>query len=253
MFHIGNLEQFNNIFHFLNTESAQSREWQMHELRKDIFQVVDTKDATAYDFWQLLVKFKTLEFPLVSLVSPDGLNILQLCIDKGKLSFLLIIVYTGWWKVLSQQKVPDTATSEHKGKVAKEIAESKKVRKPLEEYNKANELEKSLSPLLKSIRNGDKAMVSSILKESPAELYYKDFNGGNALNWAIVSDSLDIFKELHSLGVDISIRTKKRENLLHTACLLGRNKFVPTLLTDCQLDVALEDTGHKTPLDRFVR
>ena len=236
----------------MNAISEKHSSTEQPELKKRIFQTISEKDGTSFDFWQLLLKYKTHSFHLVDLVSPDGLNIIQFCIDKGKLSFLTNIVYTGWWKILSQQKVPESSSSEHKGRTAKDIAESKKVRKPLDEYKNAEELENSLSPLLKSVRNGDKTKVNDILRKTPQELYYTDCNGGNALNWAIVSGHLEIFKDLLALGVDCTIHTRKRENLLHVACLLGRTEFIPTILKECNLNLWLEDTGHKTPLDRFA-
>ena len=51
------------------------------------------------------------------LKNEEGLNLLHMCVDKGRLSLLITLVQMGWWTALSKEKVPDTSLSEHKGEM----------------------------------------------------------------------------------------------------------------------------------------
>ena len=219
--------------------------------RKGIFDVIDNKDFTPYDFWEKLTKFKKMNYITpVNLVSDEGLNILQACIEKGRLNFLIHILHIGWWKILAGQKVPEDNSSEHKGKTAKQIAESKKARKPLDEFNIHNEWEGSMSALMRACRTGDVSRVKSLLGSSAMETFHKDYNQGNAIYWAIVHGSLELITLLKKEGLDIKMQTKKKETLLHIACTLGHSHLVQPLMKTYKIDHTLIDTSDKTPIDR---
>ena len=223
---------------------------ELEKLKSDIFACAKAKNSPPYDFWTLLLKYKFSELPVEQLTSEEGLNILQICLERGRLSFLQSIFNTGWWTLLTQQKVPEWGPTEYRGKRAKDIAQAKRARKPLDEYNEFCSLDVSMSPVMKAIRTCDISRTRSLMQNAGEELFYVDNNKANALYWAVVSGCLDIFMELLSLGVDYHMVTKKRENLLHVACVWGRHEFVAVLVKQYQVEVWLEDTGHKTPLDR---
>ena len=219
--------------------------------RKLIFGVIDNKDFTPYDFWEKLTKFKKMNYVTpINLVSDEGLNILQACIEKGRLNFLVHIVHIGWWKILAGQKVPEDSSSEHKGKTAKQIAESKKARKPLDEFNIHNEWEGSMSTLMRASRTGDMSRVKSLMESSAMEKLQTDNNQGNAVYWAVVCGTLELVMLLAKEGLNIKMQTKKKETLLHLACTLGHSHLVQLLVKIYKIDHTLIDTSRKTPLDR---
>ena len=81
-------------------------------------------------------------------------------------------------------------------------------------------------------------------------IHYRDFNNGNALYWAIVHGSANIFQELIKSGLDPLMRTRKNENLLHVCAMYGAPQFVSELINKHGVDPKLEDSTKKTPLDR---
>lgn len=172
-------------------------------------------------------------------------------IERAKLTFLPVLVLLGWWKLLSLQTVSESSASEYRGKAAKYVAEIKRAKKPLEEFNLANDWDNSLSPLMKAIRSGDSAKAYKILEESGEELYYRDFNGGNSLYWTVVTGNVDLFLKLLSMGVDPGNLTRKNENLLHIACSLGKYDMVKLIIEKCGLDPWKKDNSKKTPMDRY--
>ena len=181
----------------------------------------------------------------------DGLNLLQASIDKGRLCLLPVFLHLGWWKVLTSQKVPQDAITEHKGRTAMQIAESKRTRKPLDEFNVHNEWEHSLSALMKACRSGDVLKAKQLMENGGVEIFHLDNNQGNALFWTVVSGNMELFHELVEMGLDANMRTKKKETLLHVACIMGHHSMVTELVQKYKIDPWLEDSSHKTCHDRY--
>lgn len=218
-----------------------------------IFQTIKDKNCTYFDFWSIFLKHRSHnDFSVLKVLTPVGHNVLHECIESAKLTYFQVLVQLGYWKILCLQKVPDDSTSEYKGKTAKYLAEVKRAKKPLEEFNLANDWENSLSPLMRAIRSGDLIRVNQMLRETTEETFYKDFNGGNALYWTVVTGNSELFSKLVDIGVDPTTRTKKNENLLHVACCIGRFNMIGVILEKCaNLNPWLKDVGNKTPMDRY--
>ena len=219
--------------------------------RKVIFDIIDNKDFTAFDFWEKLTKFKRMNYitPL-NLVSQDGLNILQASIEKGRFSFLIHILHIGWWNLLAKQIVSQSSPSEFKGKTAKQIAELKKARKPLDEFNTHNEWEASLSPLMKACRTGDLSKARVLMDHAATEAYDVDHQSANALYWAVVYGSLELITFLESRGLNIKMQTKKKETLLHLAACLGHSHLIEVLVQTYGIEPNVMDVTHKTANER---
>ena len=67
------------------------------------------------------------------------------------------------------------------GRIGRQIAESKRTRKPLDEVNQFTEWENSLSSVMKAARQGDVAKVKQQLRIEGAESHYRDSNNGEIL------------------------------------------------------------------------
>lgn len=217
-------------------------------VKKIAYEMIMNRNYSFFNFFQLLQKSKRWDPGL--LYSRPNLNLLHSCIDKGKLTFLPVFVQLGCWQMLSSVRQNGTH-DDYRGITPKEIAESKHSRKPLDEFNRMEDWNSSLSPLMKACRDNDKTKVRYLLQQGGHDLFHSDFNGGNALYWAVVNGEIEIVEFLMAAGLDPNVRTNKRENLLHVACSVGNSHLIPLLLGESlNIDPQEEDINHKTPIER---
>ena len=142
------------------------------------------------------------------------------------------------------------SSSCHKGKTARQIAETKRSKKSLYEFNTHQEWEHSLTPLMKACRGGDINKVIDIIDSSGDEIFALDSNGGNALYWAVVGGNLELLQKLLQAGLDVHMRTKKGETLLHVTCMMRQHHMVAELVLAHQVDPTLKDRTYRTCQER---
>lgn len=222
--------------------------------------------TTAKDLHQQLVKkFGPLNYLKVtkSIVSPDGLNILQISIINNRKEFLLLFVHLGWWGEL-KKSIVSYSDSVYHGKTAKqilqELTEKRKNSDLKSEFDRVDKLNDSISqsPLIKMLIYGENQKALNYIdskdnmKNLSKKLNFVDANGGNALYWAVVTRNVEIFKSLLQVGVNPAIIMKDGRNLLHTICEHGNSKFLDLMFEFAkqQVNPWLLDLEDESPLDR---
>src|SRR5271170_6304044 len=85
--------------------------------------------------------------------------------------------------------------------------------------------------LATAVKNGDKALVQSLLKQGvPAQVNVRDAEGMSALNWAAYSDDLDTVKRLLAAGADVNTANRGGGTPLHQACNFSDAALIDVLL-----------------------
>ena len=221
---------------------------------REIFQhMIYDKQTTPYDFLRKLqlFRFKGIYTRPLDLNNSDGLTLAHMCVEQKHWTLLPIFVYMGWWSLLRQQKVPkDSASLEHRGKTVDDIATSSTTRCKIAAINN---LEDSLSDLMKAVRINDTQRIDILLESGvdAVDINYRDSNNTNVLFWAIVAGNVDVFNKCCAF-VKHEALSNDNETLLHSACAVGATRFIPVLLKlkhpviyPCHLDV-----HKKTALQR---
>ena len=70
-----------------------------------ICDVIKDKKFSAYDFYEKLVSNRGKVYRLPGELKADGVNLLFLCLQHGRYSFLQILVYLGWFSQMSKETV----------------------------------------------------------------------------------------------------------------------------------------------------
>lgn len=222
-------------------------------------EMVEKKKFNGHDLFNCLNKCKNdvKKFEIDQISQSADLNLLMACVEKGRVSLLSVFTYLGWWKTLSEETVPISSSSEHVGKNAKELAKSKRSTRLLQEVQRLETLEASLTPLMKAARSGKIQEFDQCLRQSAATDYHlADSDRNTLLHWAIIGQNPDIFKRTLSLGVDPTTPNIRKETILHQAAYLGLSNMVQGIVQAWNRtgrDLTLEvDISNRSTLDRVA-
>lgn len=217
---------------------------------RDPFEIIKSNKTTQSDFYRSLKsKCKAQIIKLQS--DPDGYSVLHYIVIHRRSNFLIILVHLNVFETLFDQCVP-TSSPKYQGLNAVEMAVNMRQRKMADDIKKQVVWANSLSKFMKTCRDGDIKKVKAILDQSPHSILCRDSTNNNCLYWAIVSNNLSLFDYLLANGADISVINNRRENLLHTACILGHSRFIQRLIVKHKLDFTKRCSNKKTALDRLA-
>ena len=91
---------------------------------REIVDIIDNKNKMHHDLFRVLDKYKGI-ISNPTHIQVNGLNMLQMIVDKGRQTFFVVVIQMGWWKILADKKTG--SGSVYEDKTAKQIAEVKPV------------------------------------------------------------------------------------------------------------------------------
>ena len=216
-----------------------------------IFEMIENKNYTELDFYKKLQSFSKKN-DLRLLRSSNGLNPLHSCVVQKRVQFLLPLVYLKVFTFYMKDTVSNDTDSLFPGQTCKEIAKNMSMgRACIRALSTHEEFVESLTPFLLACRDGHVDVVKRMIDSDKSLSNQVDSMGNNSLHWAIVSDNVQLFNMLLKYKVDVNKVNNKGENVLHTACSLGKSQFIGTLIKEMDRDIAKAacKTNKRTPLD----
>ena len=106
--------------------------------------------------------------------------------------------------------------------------------------------------LVEAVREGDRAAVSLLLKEAPAEVNAPQADGATALAWAVHKDDLETASLLIDAGADVNAGNIYGVTPLSLACT-NRNTLLVEMLLKAGADPNSPQVTGETPLMSCVR
>lgn len=212
--------------------------------------MVEGKNYYPYDFEVQLRKFVfENKQDICKLRNKDGLTLLQAIVTSNRPQFFNPLFRAGCWTDLKPLKAED---GPYEGKTAEDICTNARFRKVQKEMDTYTTWEKSLNQIHLGARKGDLAEVKRMLKFSQDLHNEPDSMECTSLYWAVVGGNVDIVKLLVNLKVDHTKVNKRKESLLHIACIVGHTHLLTTLVKDLRMDWTVKDAAKKSPLLRIA-
>ena len=215
---------------------------------KLIFDVINRKKQTPYDFYQLLLHLQRKANLEDIHSNPDSLNPLHAIIVNNRLNLIPVLIHMKLFSAYLCEPIPETSSSTHCGKTPIQVAESK-CGKFMEVLVKHECLVDSMSKFLTACHNEDLRSARHMVRSQKSVVYEKDSFHNNCLYWALVSNNLEQFTFLLEKGADFMNVNSSKENLLHVACMFGHDTFIPILMARCKLPITAACCNGITPLE----
>lgn len=206
--------------------------------------MVESKQHTAYEFDSAIHKivkgggFSAQQvYTIFSDTTDEDKNLLNTIAANKRHSFLEVIFHHGYWSMLYKSSVQEDAQYVGKSRTL------------VNEINRLQEWEESLSKLSKLCRdNASFKKVEKRLKRFPSEATtHVDAEGCNALYFACIAGREDLLRAIARAGASIHKTSKSKRSLLHITAICGHCHLIP-VLQEIGLNIAIQASMTDSPV-----
>ncbi len=154
-----------------------------------------------------------LQADLRSIRSDEGYNPLHAIIMYNRLPLMVTLVHLQLFSGYVHETVTGMGGTSFRGHTPRQIADAKKARRFREALEENERLVHSMGKFLKACHDGDVALVRRMYHAQPQLLQEKDSQRNNCLQWAIISNSLELFQALVEFGADVTNVNNSKVNI----------------------------------------